>query len=394
MGDAAQNNHGYPPNNAAGDRSAQSGRKMLNATRSAAMRQLMLYNPVVAIQNIANMAIVNRLVGSRNLAQAFAKVSMNPSLIRHVESASRMMEERNTIDSLKISQELNQIAGRKGGFSKGRDFMVRHGTIFMRVLDMYLSTVTWQAGYDNAIKEGKTDQQAIEAADSVVRKAQGARGSKDVAKVEASHPAVQLLMPFYGYFNSQLNLQQTEFGNIMRKYGWAGTPKMFMAYISLILAPALLGQLIVDGLRRKLPDDDDEDGSVLDDWLAWATTSQLRYLAAEIPILGQGANAAVNAFNKNPMDDRLSISPAVSLIETALRTGKNIAKAASGDEFDESRMVQDALMTLGFATGLPLGQFGKPAGYLANVREGDEPPPSNIIDFGGGLIAGPKPKGK
>jgi len=382
------------PNNAAGDRSAQNGRKMLNATRSAAMRQLMLYNPVVAIQNIANMPIVGQLVGYRSVARAFAKVTMNPSLIRHVEAASKMMEERNTIESLKISQELNQIAGRKGGFAKGRDFMVRHGTIFMRVLDMYLSTVTWQAGYDNAIKEGKTDQQAIEAADSVVRKAQGARGSKDVAKVEATHPAVQLLMPFYGYFNSQLNLQQTEFGNIMRKYGWAGTPKMFMAYFSLILAPALLGQFIVDGLRRKLPDDDDEDGSVLDDWLAWATTSQLRYLAAEIPIVGQGANAAVNAFNKNPMDDRLSISPAVSLIETSLRTGKNVGKALSGDEFDESRMVQDALMTLGFATGLPLGQFGKPAGYLANINEGDEPPPSNIIDFGGGLIAGPKPKGK
>jgi hypothetical protein len=65
------------PNNAAGDRSAQLGRKILNYTRSAAMRQLMFYNPVVALQNIANMPIVGQQVGYRNLARAFAKVSID-----------------------------------------------------------------------------------------------------------------------------------------------------------------------------------------------------------------------------------------------------------------------------------------------------------------------------
>jgi len=378
------------PNNAAGDRSAQLGRKLLNYTRSAAMRQLMFYNPVVAVQNAANMPIVGHLVGYRNLAKAFAKVSMNPSMIRRVEEASLMMQERNTVESLKISQELNQIAERKR-FSKPKDFMVRNGMILMRGMDMYLSTVSWVAAYDNAIQEGATDQKAIEQADSVVRKSQAARGSKDVAKIEASHPMVQFMMPFYGFFNAQLNLQQTEFGNLMRKYGWSGTPKMFMAYLSLLLAPALLGQLIADGLRDRLPDDDDDDGEVLDDWLAWSTMTQLKYINAEIPILGQGLNAAVNAFNNNPMDDRLSISPAISMIETGVRAGKNLM---SDRDVDDSRLVMDVMTTLGFATGVPLGQFGKPVGYLVNVEEGDQPEADNILEFGQGLIAGPKPERK
>ncbi len=37
----------------------------------------------------------------------------------------------------------------------------------------------------------------------------------------------------------------------------------------------------------------DDDGEVLDDWLAWSTMTQLKYINAEIPILGQGLNAAV-----------------------------------------------------------------------------------------------------
>jgi hypothetical protein len=148
-----------------------------------------------------------------------------------------------------------------------------------------------------------------------------------------------------------------------------------------------VGQLVVDALRDRLPDDGDDDGEVLDDWLAYFTTTQLRYLAAEIPIGGQGINAAVNAMNKNPMDDRLTISPAVSAIETSIRYGKNLA---SDKDVDDSRMVQDALSTIGFATGLPLGQFGKPLGYYANIEEGDQPAPENPLEAVQGVIAGPR----
>ena len=154
----------------------------------------------------------------------------------------------------------------------------------------------------------------------------------------------------------------------------------------------MVGQLITDALRKRLPQDNDEDGEVLDDWLSWFITSQLSFLSAEVPVAGQGLNAAVKALNNNPMDDRVSISPAVSMLETGIRTGSNIVKSIHGKQVDESRMVQDAMMTLGFVTGLPLGQFGKPAGYIANIKEGDEPKPHNVIDFGRGIIAGPAPK--
>lgn len=379
------------PNNVAGDRSSQLGRKLLNVTRSAAMRQLILYNPVVALQNIANMAVSAHVVGYPRLASAFAKVTSNPGTVKQVENASKMMQERNTIGMLKISQEINQIAGRKTKFANTRDFMVRHGGILLHSLDIYLSTVTWVAAYDKAIAEDKNDATAIEEADSAVRKSQGARGAKDVAKIEAAHPAVQFLMPFYGYFNSQLNLQQTEFGNIMRKHGWQGTPKMLMAYLSLILGPALIGQFITDGLRNKLPDDGGDDDSSIEDWLAWALGAQVKYLAAEVPIAGQGANAAVGAFTKNPMDDRVSVSPAVSLMETAVRAGKNIARAADGNDVRDSRMIQDTMMTLGFATGVPLGQFSKPVAYVADVNEG-KTRPKHPLDYIKGIVAGPPPK--
>jgi len=79
------------------------------------------------------------------------------------------------------------------------------------------------------------------------------------------------------------------------------------------------------------------------------------------------------------------------MIETGVRAGKNLM---SDRDVDDSRLVMDVMTTLGFATGVPLGQFGKPVGYLVNVEEGDQPEADNILEFGQGLIAGPKPERK
>lgn len=376
-----------------GDRSASMGRRTVRFMQSAVSSQIIRYNLVVALQNIANLPVALHLVGAPQFAKSFITTTINPlGTINDMRKASKAIDERLSINAIKASQEINQIAERKGKYTSAKDFALRHGPIFMRAIDSYLSAVVWHAGYNKAQADGMSDVESIDHADSVVRQVMGATGSKDISKFEASHPVMKLLVPFYQYFNSQANLIGTEFGNIMKNYGWAGTPRMFGAYLSLIAAPALMGQFITDGLRKHLPGEDDDDGDPVPDWLAWATTSQLRYLAAMVPFVGPGINAILNAFNKNPMDDRLSV-PILSLGETVVRTGKNVVKKAAGDEVDDSRLIRDAMSSVGMLFNIPLGQVAKPISYAVDVSEGNSQPDSPLA-YMRGLVAGPPPKNR
>jgi hypothetical protein len=375
----------------AGDRSATFGRQVIGFMRSAAVSQIIRYNPVVALQNVANLPVALRLVDKAELARTFIKTTTSPiDASNAVKSASKMMQERMNVQALKMAQIINQIADRKGNFAKSKDFAIRHGMIFMHAIDGYMGTAIWQAAYNEHQSAGHTDTDSIAHADRVIREVMGAGGSKDVSKMEASHPAVKAIMPFYSYFNAQANLIGTEFNNVMKQYGWAGSGKMFMAYISLIAAPAMVGDFVVQSLRGQLPNSD-EDGQPLMDWMAWATESQLKYLSAMVPFAGQGVNAIINIAHGRPADDRISVSPVVSGLTTAAKAVGDISKTAGGGEVDDAKFIRDTMNGLGFALNIPLGQVSKPISYVVDVNEGNTSP-DGPLDYMRGLVAGPPPK--
>ena len=369
-------------------RSERMGSKIVNFLQGSASRQLMGYNIVVAVQNFANLPVAAHLVGKTEFMRAFVKQTISPlKMHKEMIEASKQMRDRLSINDVRLAHELEQISNRSGKAKKGYDTVVRNSRVFMLGVDTYLSGIVWTAGYNKAQKQGLTHNDAVAYADKVIRDSMGANNAKDISSLEASSPVVKALTPFYSFFAAQSNLVTTEFGNIMRKHGWAGSGKMFMTYLSLIAGPAVIGQFIVDSLRGNLPDDEDEDGEVLDDWIAWAMKSQLKYLTAMVPFFGQAANAVVNAFDDNPMNDRLSISPIVSAGEAVVGTVKNVGRAMSGDDINDGRLLKDAAMGLGFVTGLPLGQPVKPLAYGVAVSQG-EVEAEDAIDIAQGLLTG------
>jgi hypothetical protein len=156
--------------------------------------------------------------------------------------------------------------------------------------------------------------------------------------------------------------------------------------------PSFMAEMIVRGMKGDLPDDDDDDGSELDEWLAWFVGSQVRFGTAMVPWVGQVINSTVNAFDEKPYNDRLSLSPVIGMAETLAKTPKSIYDAVA-DVGDVSRAIQNTLTSLGFVTGLPLGQLGKPLGYAADVAEGDTQIDSPLDPLRG-VIAGPPPADK
>ncbi len=378
-----------------GDLSAKMGRQIITLFRSSATSQLIRYNPLTAVQNFANLSVAFKLVGPREFARSLAIWMRNPiGAHKRMTVASDMMRNRFNVNAVKIMNEIDEMAGRKNPFTKGKNFTVRNGWIFMMAVDSMVGAVTWNAAYNNYATQnpGAPEADVIRHADTVTREVLGGMGSKDISKFEASHPLVStLIAPFMGYFNSQANLMGTEFKNIMERHGWNGTPRLFYAYMMIVAVPAILSAILRDALRGDLPDDDDDDGEVLDDWLAYMTSEQLKYLGAMAPIVGQGVTLAVNMTNDNPIDDRISASPATSILEGTFRTVKNLYRAGEGEEVDDSTLIRGALTSLGFVTGYPLGQLGKPFGFIADVAEGDSEP-EDALDWARGLVGGPAPQ--
>lgn len=380
----------------AGDRSAAMGRRTLAFIQSAAIAQIMYYNVVVPIQNFANMSVAARLTSGRSLASAWASTTLNPlDNLREMKNASPYMAGRLSTSAVRVSQQLDHIADQKGLYTQSKDFLTRNGFIFMHAVDSYLATITWQAAYADQLAKTSEDADAIRHADSVVRQVMGAGAPSDVSKIEASHPLMKAILPFYGYFNSQMNLISTEFGNIMREHGWAGSPKMFFAYLSLIAAPAIIGDVIAKGLRGGLPGEDDEDddeGAVLDDWMAFATESQVRYLAAGVPLLSPVANTllSITGISSAPQMSR-EISPALSGGVTLKRTAEKLKKMWDGDEVNDARLLRDMMTSLGLVTGVPLGQVAKPLSYAVDVGEGNTNPEDGV-DILRGVLTGPPRK--
>lgn len=362
--------------------------KALRFLRSSASAQTMMGNLANALQNLTNFPIVIYRLGARPVAKSMMQYMANPSLMAQtVRSKSSAMAARQNVLEIDVSNEINEIIMRGSYFTKVRNAANRHGYIFQRVIQNFIDHVAWMAAYSKQIESGTDEVDAIRFADSLVRETQSSAAPEDVSAIEASSEWAKPFLMFYSYFNVLSNNIITESNTIVRDMGWKGSPRLFYMYLMVVAVPAILGDLMVKALRDDLPDDDDEDGEVMDDYLAYLAGSQGRFLASMVPFAGQVFNAAMNAANDKPYDDRITSTPVVGGLETVLR----FASSTGGDgHSDNSQMVRDGLTAIGFITGLPLGQLGKPLGYIANVAEGDEQI-DTPIDAVRGLVGGPAP---
>ena len=91
-------------------------------------------------------------------------------------------------------------------------------------------------------------------------------------------------------------------------------------------------------------------------------------------------------WNSKPYDDRISTSASVSALESTARAPMSLYKAIA-DDGSWKKGVKDTLTALGMITGLPLGQMGKPLGYVSEVAQGNISPesPSDVVR---GLVSG------
>jgi hypothetical protein len=134
------------------------------------------------------------------------------------------------------------------------------------------------------------------------------------------------------------------------------------------------------------PDDEDDDGW-LDDWLvAVFGFGTIRGLLSGVPFLGAVGQSVVNRFNRQPADDKFSLSPTVSVLESAAGAPASVYKAIVDDK-SKQKAVRDTAALITVLTGLPAMAVARPLGYAAGMAD-DRINPTGPADMARGLVTG------
>lgn len=362
--------------------------------RSRTGMQLMFANLSNTAQQVTGFSNLALRVKKRNLQSAMWKYFRNPKgMAEAVTGLSSFMSTRTTGQVFEARQTIEQMLLNPNKYEKLRDFSSRHAYFFQTAAQNFTDIIGWSAAYDQAVAQGQDDAEAIRFADSVIRETQGSMAPEDVSRAETGPAFMRMFTQFWSYFNNQANLLGTEFQQVARGVGVRkGAGRLFYVYLMGYAVPALMADAIAIMFRGGL--DDDEDDGYLDELLQWFFMGQVKFGLAAVPVVGQVTNAAIGAFTDVPYDDRVSVSPAVSVIESGARLPAEVYQTIVEGESFNRRDTRDLMNMLGIISGTPIGALGRPVSYGVGVAQGDIEP-TGPLDAARGLVTGaPSPESR
>ena len=344
--------------------------------RTGAM--IMFANVVNAAQQFTGFAPAMIRTGKRNMATATRDYLKNPAgMTERVAASSVFMANRLGTEMRDLSVEANRIKLAPGPYGRAAEWTERHAYFLQKGVQNMMDPIVWTAAYNRATERGEENPVAY--ADMVIRTTQDSYNPEDATKFATGSKFAAPFKMFSGYFIGQANLLATEGSIALREKNYGRVAEL---YTLGIFITAVGSEIIAQGLRGELGDEDDD--GWWDDIADVFLLSQVRYVAAFIPFVGQGINALISSLDDKPYNDRLSVSPTVSTAEALIRTVPNTINLIEGDA-DASRTVKDYSTVISLATGLPTIQ--RQTGYVADVLEGDVEPTSTM-DAVRGFISG------
>lgn len=362
------------------------GDRFFRAARSRSGMAAMFANLTNAMQQITGLLITALKVKPRYLKAATWRYLRAPSEVaEQIAALSPFMANRQQNEVMHMRQAIDDLLLNPTRYEKAQAWSAKHAYFLQSAFQNVVDTITWTGAFDQATADGASEQDAIRAANAAVRETQGSLSPEDVSRFESGPAFARLFTQFQSYFNMMANVLGTETAIVAQELGLrAGAGRLFYVFMLGFLIPAWLSEVIVQGMRGGLGDDD-EDG-YLDEFLAVFFGAPARTAAAMVPIAGQSAVLLVNSFNRKPYDDRMSTAPAISMIESAVSAPHSLYKAIA-DDGSWKRATRDTLTLISISTGIPVSALSKPIGYAADVAQ-DRVDPTGPIDAARGIVSG------
>lgn len=339
---------------------------VLREIRKRVGLNMMFANLVNTAQQVTGLSSAMVLVKPGRMSTALIRFTRNAGAMRkEAVTASPFMRDRIENSARELSGRIEDAIVKPGTLGEIRNFAERHGYFMQQAAQNVADVITWHAAFDQAVAGGMDNDAAVFEADSVIRRTMGDFSPENLSKFEVGSALQRVFTMFVSYFNGQANLIGYEMATAMRD-GDIG--RLFWIYLVGLAVPAIVAEAIVQAARGELGDEDDD--GYIDDLADLFFGSQLRYVAAAVPVVGNLAVAALNRFNDKFYDDRVNVSPALSMFERTAGAGASVVDAAGGDG-KWSKAIPDSLYLLGLITGIPTGQLAKWATAGIRAAEGE-----------------------
>ena len=368
----------------------EAGRNMDNFFRKVRKRaglSLMFGNVVNTAQQITGLSSAAVLVKPSYIGDSFINFLKSPVRLREeIQQSSSFMRNRVSNGVMDVSRRIEEIIIKPTALGEIEAWGDKHGYFMQAGAQNMVDLVVWDAAYNQSVAKGMPHKDAVFEADSVVRRTQGGFGAEEISAFESGSAFKRLFTMFYSYFNTQGNLLASEYYSTLRTLGWnGGKSHLLYLYLFGLAIPAIVAEGIAQGLRGDF--DDEEEGADAK-MLELFFESQFKFLSATVPIMGTMANRVYGSFTSEIYDDKLSMSPAASLIENALGIGGRLKNIGNEDkEINKQAAIRESFAAISLLTGVPLNVFAKPINYKLKIDEG-KADPNTAFDILQGALTG------
>ena len=218
-----------------------------NWLRARTVNAAIMLNLKTAVQNLGNPLLYGNAVdgfGYSDVVAAVSNYSMNMQLAEGYKSAkefvyskSPWMKERSVLPDISL-RDMKEMESLNPVEKKAVEF----GTRLLVATDNLSAIPVWMQAYGKKIRAGAGEAEAVDFANTVIRRTLGSSRVTEVAPLLRGGPMLKLFTTFQGFFNTQYNQWAREYNiflkekDIMRLTSFVGAKVIMFAFINLMLS--------------------------------------------------------------------------------------------------------------------------------------------------------------
>lgn len=219
-----------------------------NWLRARTVNAAIMLNLKTAVQNLGNPLLYGNAVdgfGYSDVVAAVSNYSMNMQLAEGYKSAkefvyskSPWMKERSVLPDISL-RDMKEMESLNPIEKKAVEF----GTRLLVATDNLSAIPVWMQAYGKKIRAGAGEAEAVDFANTVIRRTLGSSRVTEVAPLLRGGPMLKLFTTFQGFFNTQYNQWAREYNiflkekDIMRLTSFVGAKFVMFVFINLMLSP-------------------------------------------------------------------------------------------------------------------------------------------------------------
>lgn len=326
--------------------------KIADALRNVATNAAIMFNFKTIMQNTTNIFLYGNSTKGFTHADAFRALLRSftgegRAEVDAICAKSAFMRERSrvpdiTLRDIQNRSDLNPIEKRT----------LKYGAMLLGYTDMMTAKPVFAEAYMKKINEGKTEQEALDFANTVIRRTLGSSRIHDVSSMQRNSGLFRLFTMFQGFFNTQFNQWDRE-AHIVKRLWNSGEKKEMAERLIAFAGAKFLGVCLLNVAMAELsltaPFEKDKDG------YRKLSKELINYPLSMGGPYGQFANIGIQCL-LGMKNYGYRLTAAQGLIDKGMTVYRRLGKVARGEE-GTGELIEQSAYVGGAFLGVPAGIF-------------------------------------